>query len=129
MTYLCKAQIVLGSGNFFYIKIEIKYPAGQNLEIITFRYLKTLVFYIFLKISKHYLMFLHLKSIIIIDIYPPSLWLSHFVPPYTLIPSFILEKSTWPQNFLEVSSDSPTVVLGGRYDAMTSWFHLVCMAP
>ena len=32
-----KAQIVLGGGNILLIKIEIKCPIGQNLEIMTFR--------------------------------------------------------------------------------------------
>ena len=35
--------------NILFIKIKIKYPIGQNLEIMTFRYLKTLVFDKFLK--------------------------------------------------------------------------------
>ena len=33
-----------GGGNILLIKIKIKWPAGQNLEIMTFRYLKTLIF-------------------------------------------------------------------------------------
>ena len=39
-----KAQIVLRGGDILLIKIKIRFPAGQNLEIMTFRYLKTLVF-------------------------------------------------------------------------------------
>ena len=39
-----KAQIVLGFGNILLIKIKIKCSTGQNLEIITFIFLKTLVF-------------------------------------------------------------------------------------
>ena len=39
-------------------------PYRAELEIMTFRYLKTLVFDKFLKILLHYLMFLFLKSII-----------------------------------------------------------------
>ena len=38
-------------------------PAGQNLEIMTVRYLKTLVFDKFFKKLQHYLMFLFLESI------------------------------------------------------------------
>ena len=66
MTYLppCKAQIVLWSGNTLFVKIKIKYPAGQNLEIMTFRYLKTLVFDKCFTKLQHYLTFLLLKSII-----------------------------------------------------------------
>ena len=39
-----KAQIVLGFGNILLIKIKIKCSTGQNLEIIIFIFLKTLVF-------------------------------------------------------------------------------------
>ena len=45
-----KAQIVLVDGNILFIKIEIKCLAGQNLEIMTFRY--------------HYLMLSFLESIV-----------------------------------------------------------------
>ena len=46
------------------MEIKIKRPAGQNLDVMTFRYLKTLVFDIFFKKKlQHYLMFLILKSI------------------------------------------------------------------
>ena len=31
-------------GNILLMKIKVKYPAGQNLEMKTFRYLKTLIF-------------------------------------------------------------------------------------
>ena len=34
-----EAQIVLGGGDILLIKIKIKCPVGQNLEIMTFRYL------------------------------------------------------------------------------------------
>ena len=39
-------------------------PAGQNLEIMIFRYLKTLDFDKFFKESQHYVMFLLLSTII-----------------------------------------------------------------
>ena len=42
-----KAQIVLRGGNALLMKIKIKCPTGQNLDIMTFKYLKTLVFDIF----------------------------------------------------------------------------------
>ena len=42
-----KAQIVLRGGNALLMKIKIKCPTGQNLDIMTFRYLKTLVFDMF----------------------------------------------------------------------------------
>ena len=45
------------------MKIKIKCPAGKNLEIMIFRYLKTLVFDKFFK-KLHDLMFSFLKSII-----------------------------------------------------------------
>ena len=56
------AQVVLGGDNSLFIKIKSKCPAGENLEIITFRYHKTLVFGDFLKKLQH-LIFLFLKSI------------------------------------------------------------------
>ena len=64
-----KGQIILGGGrgedgNILLMKIITKCPAGQNLEIMTFRYLKTLVFDKFFKKLQHYLMFLFLESII-----------------------------------------------------------------
>ena len=59
----CKAQIVLGVVIFFPFKNKIKCPAEQNLEIISFRYLKTLVFDKFLEKLHHHLMFSFLKSI------------------------------------------------------------------
>ena len=59
----CKAQIVLGSGNILFIKIKIKCSTGQNVEIMAFRYLKTLAFDKFFTKFQHYLMFLILKSI------------------------------------------------------------------
>ena len=42
-----KVQIVLRGGNALLMKIKIKCPTGQNLDIMTFKYLKTLVFDIF----------------------------------------------------------------------------------
>ena len=85
----CKVQIVLGSGNILLIKIKIKCLTGQNLEIMTFRYNKTLLFDKLFKNLEHYLMFLFLKSIIsdntnllfmFIQICPPHIHLSpiHF---------------------------------------------------
>ena len=51
-------------GNILPMEIKIKRPAGQNLDVMTFKYLKTLVFDIFFKKKlQHYLMFLILKSI------------------------------------------------------------------
>ena len=51
-------------GNTLLIKIKIKCLAGQNLEITTFRYVKTLVFDEVFKKIQHYLMFSFLESII-----------------------------------------------------------------
>ena len=81
------------------IKIKIKFPSGQNVEIMIFKCLKTFVFF----------MFLILKRIIISDNYLPplSLWLFDFVTPYTFIPPFISGKLAWQQKILEVLSDSP----------------------
>ena len=83
-----KTQIVLGLGNIFLIKIKIKCPAGQNLEIMTFRYLKTLVFDSFYK-KLRYLMFLFLNVLmlvlLVITTPPSSLWFFDFFPSYTLI--------------------------------------------
>ena len=73
------------SSNILLIKIKIKSPAGQNLELMTFRYLKILVSHRFFNKLQHYLMFLFLNSIII-DNQPLSLWLFNFVSPNTLIP-------------------------------------------
>ena len=50
----CKAQIVLEGGNILFIRIKIKCPTGQNLEIMTLTYLKTLVFDKFFKKLQHY---------------------------------------------------------------------------
>ena len=50
----------MGGGNILFIKFKVKCPAGQNLEIMTFRYLKNLFF----KKLQHYLMLLFLKSIV-----------------------------------------------------------------
>ena len=61
---LAKLKQLCGGGNILYLKIKIKCPAGQNLEIMTFRCLKTLVFDNFFKKLLHYLMFLFLKIII-----------------------------------------------------------------
>ena len=64
MTYTLETSNSSGvGGNILLVKIKIKCPTGQNLEIMTFRYLKTLVFDNFFKKS-HYLMFLFLKSVI-----------------------------------------------------------------
>ena len=54
-------------------------PARQNLEIMTFRYFKTLAFDKFLKILQHYLMFLFLESIIVIT--TPPLYHYLTLPP------------------------------------------------
>ena len=54
----------MGGGNILVIKIKIKCPVGQKLEIITFWYLKTLVFHKDFKKLQYYLMFFFLKSII-----------------------------------------------------------------
>ena len=58
-----KDQIILRGGNILLMKTKTKCPAGQNLEIMTVRYLKTLVFDKFFKKLQHYLMFLFLESI------------------------------------------------------------------
>ena len=73
-------------------------PAGQNLEIMTFRYLKTLVFDKFLK-KLQWLIFLFLKSIVS-DNYSlfMIIWLCPLPSPwYTLILPLILGKLTLPQ--------------------------------
>ena len=49
MTYPLQRSNSSGGGNILFIKIKIKCPAGQNLEIMTFRYLKTLAFDKFFK--------------------------------------------------------------------------------
>ena len=65
VTYPLKSSNVSGEGSdILFMKIKMKYPTGQNLEIMTFRYLKTLLFDKFFKKLQHYLMFLFLKSII-----------------------------------------------------------------
>ena len=65
MTYPLESSNSSGGGNILLIKTKIKCPGGQNLEIMTFRYLNTLVFDN-LKKKKYmqHLMFLFLKSII-----------------------------------------------------------------
>ena len=44
MTHPLQNSNSSGGGNILFIKIKIECPAGQDLEIMTFRYLKTLVF-------------------------------------------------------------------------------------
>ena len=51
MTYPLESINSSGDGNILLIKIKIKCPARQNLEIMIFRYLKTLVFDNFFKNS------------------------------------------------------------------------------
>ena len=56
MTYPLESSNSSGGGNILLIKIKIKGHAGENLEMMTFRYLKIWVFdKIFLKLQ-HYLM-------------------------------------------------------------------------
>ena len=52
---------ISGVGNIVFIKIKIKCPAGQNLEIMIFRCLKTLDFDKFFRELQHYEMFLFLS--------------------------------------------------------------------
>ena len=49
MTYPLESSNSSGGGNILLIKTKIKCPGGQNLEIMTFRYLNTLVFDNFFK--------------------------------------------------------------------------------
>ena len=64
MTYALQNSNISSDGNILLMKIKIKCPTGKNLEIMTFRYLKNLVFDKFFKEIQHYLMFLFSKSII-----------------------------------------------------------------
>ena len=64
MTYALQSSNISSGGNILLMKIKIKCPTGKNLEIMTFRYLKNLVFDKFFKEIQHYLMFLFSKSII-----------------------------------------------------------------
>ena len=66
-----------GGGYILFMKIKIKCPSGQNLGIMTFRYLKTSVFDKFLKKLQYLMFFLFLKSIIS-DNCPPFLWFFNF---------------------------------------------------
>ena len=79
-----RAQLVLVGRNTLFIKIKIKCPAGQNLEILTFRYLKTLVFDKFLKKLQHYLFYFWRILLVITN--PPLHDYSTLPPPYTLTP-------------------------------------------
>ena len=63
MTYSLESSNSSGGSNILLIKIKMKCLAGQILEIMTSRCLKTLVFNKFFNLD-HYLMFLFLKSII-----------------------------------------------------------------
>ena len=98
-------------GDILIIKIKIKCPAGQNLEM-TFIYLKISVFEFFF-LNCHIFWCFYLWRVLSVIINPPSLWLFDFVPLHTLIPPFISGKLTWPQKILKVSSDSPLLFLGG----------------
>ena len=64
MTYLLERSNGSRGGEILLRKIKIKCPTGQNLESMTFRYLKTLVVDKFFEKLQHYLMFSFLKSII-----------------------------------------------------------------
>ena len=55
MTYPLESSNISGVGVVIFFLQKLKCTAGQNLEIMTFRYLKTL---------QNYLMFLFLKSIV-----------------------------------------------------------------
>ena len=88
MTYPLQSSNSSGGGNIL-LKNEIL--TGQNLEIMAFKYLKTLVFDNFLK-KLHYLIFLFLKSIITNN-YPPLYDYPTLSPIYTY-PTFISGKLT-----------------------------------
>ena len=98
-----KTQVVLEGGNILFIKIKIKCPTWQNLEIMTFRYLQTLTFFF---LYYNIMWCFYFWRVLLVITNPHSLWLFDFFPPYTLILPFIPEKLTWPQKILEVSSDS-----------------------
>ena len=87
------------------MKIKIKYSAGQSLEIMTFRYLKTLVFDKFFKKLQYYLKFYFWRVLLLIA-NPTPFMIIRLCPPYKLIPQFISAKLTWPQKILEILSDS-----------------------
>ena len=63
-----------GGGTILLITIKIKYHAWQNLEIMTFRYLKTLVFDNFFKKVQHYCMYLFWRLLLVITNPLPSLY-------------------------------------------------------
>ena len=99
MTYPLESSNGSGGGNILLIKIKIKCQAGKNLEIITFRYLKTLVFSKFFK--KYYIIWCFYFWRILLVIKRGSLWLFDIVPHIHLSPPFISGKLTWPQKILE----------------------------
>ena len=88
-----------------HIKIKIKYPAGKNAEIMTFRYLKTLFLTSVFKNYNILWCFYFWGELLVIT--NPLFMIIQLWPPYTLIPPFISGKLTWPQKIVEVSSDSP----------------------
>ena len=83
---LGKAQIVLGDGNILLIKIKIKWPAGKNLEIMTFRYRKTLFFDKFLK--NYIIWCFYFWRILLVITNPLPLYAYLTLTPYTLISPF-----------------------------------------
>ena len=84
------------------------------LEIMTLRYLKTLVFdKVFKKIWCYIIWCFHFWRVLLVII-NPLFMVIQLHPPYTLNSQFISGKLTLPQKILEVSSDSPLLFRGEK---------------
>ena len=86
MTYPLESSNSSGGGDTLLIKGKVKFPAGKKLEIMTFRYLKTLVFDNFFK-NYNIIWCFHFGRVLFVITNPffMSLWLFDVGPLYTLI--------------------------------------------
>ena len=83
MTYPWESSNSSSGGNILLIKIKIKRPAGQNLEIMTFRYLKALVKTFLKTFFRNYniIWCFCFWGVLLVITKLRSLWLFYFVPP------------------------------------------------
>ena len=123
MTHPLQNSNSSGGGNILFIKIKIECPAGQNLEIMTFRYLKTLVFdKLFQKLQIIWCFYFWGVSLVITNCLFNNLYnYLTLSPPYTLIPHSFQEIWHDSKKFWRFPQISPIVRRegGGRGDVLT----------